>query len=185
MYVHCGPKLTADAWWSGLREGRVVVTNGPLLRPSVEEQFPGYVFQLPKGEKHEFEIGLTLSTRDRIRYLEIVQNGVVLHQVRLDDWQKANGKLPTVPFTESGWFLVRAVANAPKTYRMAMTGPYYVQVGDKPRISRRSAQFFLDWVNEAINRQKDGQPVLVGAALADAMKARDFWKSLVSTANAE
>ena len=33
VYVHCGDTLTYDGWWEGLRTGRVVVTNGPLLRP--------------------------------------------------------------------------------------------------------------------------------------------------------
>ncbi len=185
MYVHCGAKLTADAWWAGLKAGKVFVTDGPLLRATVEDQPPGYVFQMPAGESHEFEIALTLSTRDRIRYLEIIKDGAVLHEVRLDDWQKANGKLPKVPFDRSGWFLIRAVCDTPKTYRMAMTAPYYVQVGDAPRISRRSAQFLLDWVNDRIAEQKDGRPVLAGATLADAERARDFWQSSVKKANAD
>ena len=35
----------------------------------------------------------TLSTRDKISYLEIVQDGKVIHEVRLADWQQAGGKL--------------------------------------------------------------------------------------------
>ena len=36
----------------------------------------------------------------------------------------------------------------PDTYRFATTAPYYVEIGDQPRISKTSAQFFLDWVDE-------------------------------------
>ncbi len=47
MYVHVEGELTYEKWWDGVRAGRLVVTNGPLIRPSVEGQPPGYVFQAP------------------------------------------------------------------------------------------------------------------------------------------
>ena len=47
----------------------------------------------------------------------------------------------------AGCWSGRSVAT-PQTFRFASTGPYYVEVGDQPRISRKSAQFFLDWVDE-------------------------------------
>jgi hypothetical protein len=58
-----------------------------------------------------------------------------------------------VSFRESGWFLVRAITDNPKTFRFASTAPYYVEVGDtKRRISRNSARFFLDWARERASR---------------------------------
>ena len=86
--------------------------------------------------------------RDRVDYLEVVQNGKVVHEVRLDEYKNRQGSLPPVEFQDSGWMLVRAVTTNSKTFRFASTGPYYVQIGDRPRISRQSAEFFLDWVNE-------------------------------------
>ena len=112
---------------------------------------PGHVFQEPEGRPAEFEIGLTLSTREPIHYLEIIKDGKVEHEVRFDEYAKS-GRLPKVRFDRSGWFLVRAVTDLPKTYRFAMTGPYYVEIGATPRISKRSAQFFLDWVTSANGR---------------------------------
>ena len=82
---------------------------------------------------------------DRVTYLEIVRDGRVENEVRLDKWKEMGGKLPPVKFTESGWFLVRAVTEQSKTYRYAMTAPYYVEIGEERRISRASAQFFVDW----------------------------------------
>ena len=35
VYVPLRRELTWDSWWENLRRGRVVVTNGPLLRPRV------------------------------------------------------------------------------------------------------------------------------------------------------
>ena len=53
----------------------------------------------------------------------------------------------------SGWFLVRAVAENPKTFRFASTAPFYVEVGDaKRRVSKSAAKIFLAWVKERTAR---------------------------------
>jgi hypothetical protein len=185
VYVHCGDTLTYDAWWEGLREGRVVVTNGPLLRPRVNGQLPGHVFEGRPGESVVLSVDLRLSLRDRVDYLELIQNGNVVHEIRLDEYKNRRGALPTVEFAESGWMLVRAVTANPNTYRFASTGPYYVNFGNRPRISRRSAQFFLDWVNDraAGLRLEDRQQQSEVLAYMD--RARRFWQQKVQQANAE
>ena len=62
----------------------VVITNGPLMRPTVNGELPGHVFQAEAGSTFDFEIGLTLSTRDPISYLEIIKDGQVaaVHSLR-------------------------------------------------------------------------------------------------------
>ncbi len=185
VYVHCGEELTWDGWWSNLRAGRVIVTNGPLIRPLVNGQLPGHVFTVDEGQSLELETALSLSTRDKIEYLEIIQNGKVIESVRLDEYVKAGGRLPKVKFEESGWMLIRAVANHPKTYRFAMTGPYYVEVGYRPRISRQSAQFFLDWAKERAARIQLKDPEQQREVLRYHQAAIDFWTKRVAAANAE
>ncbi len=148
VYVHCGDQLDYDQWWENLRRGRVVVTNGPLLRAQVNGELPGHVFQADAGQSIELNIDVRLSLRDKVDYLEIVKNGLVEHAVRLEDYRAKRGQLPSITFQESGWMLVRAVSNNPETYRFASTGPFYVEVGYQPRISRKSAQFFVDWIDQ-------------------------------------
>ncbi len=184
VYVHVDGPLGYEKWWQQLRAGRVVVTNGPLMKPSVEGELPGYVFQAEAGAKLQFEIGLTLSTREPISYLEIIKNGKVEHSVAFDAYSKS-GKLPPVQFDRSGWFLVRAVTDLPKTYRFAMTGPYYVEIGDQRRISRGAVQFFLDWVYERARRIKLADAEQQKAVLGWHRQARDFWQDLLSKVNAE
>jgi hypothetical protein len=187
VYAHVEGELTYEKWWEALRAGRVVVTNGPLIRPNVEGELPGHVFQADSGEEVELEIGLTLSTRDRISYLEIVKDGEPVQQVRLSEWEKTGGKLPLLTFNESGWFLIRAVTDLAETYRFASTGPYYVEMGGRPRISKASAQFFLDWVDE---RMADVSEWLDDSKEREAVlkhhrQARAFWQDLVERANAK
>ena len=190
LYVHVEPPFRYETWWENLRAGQVVLTNGPLLNPSVEGQPPGFVFQANEGKTLELEIGLTLwcreppDAKESIRYLEIVQNGKVVQSVPIEQYAKTH-KLPKVRFDRSGWFLLRAVTDVQKTYRFAMTGPYYVEMGPQPRISKAAAQFFVDWVQQRAGQLKLDDPAQREQILAYHRKARDFWQKVLAAANAE
>lgn len=189
VYVHCGDDFSYDSWWAGLRAGQVVVTNGPLLRPLINGQLPGHVFQLSAGEHVDLDVALKLSTREKIDYLELVQNGRAVQTVRLADWAAKSGKLPPVRFERSGWLVVRAVTNNETTYRYASSGPYYVQIGDQRRISKESAKFFLDWVYDLARDQRKkaaraGKTARDDFVMARLRVARDYWQATVDSANA-
>ncbi|MDO4551412.1 MAG: hypothetical protein Q4C96_09215 [Planctomycetia bacterium] len=138
-----------QTWWNAFRYGTVVVTNGPLLRPTVEGCLPGDVLEYEGDGPVTLTLGLTLSTRSSIQYLEIIVNGKVTQSIRFADYVKS-GRLPPVEMKESGWLMLRVVEDVTQTYRCAMTAPFYVKINGKPYISRRSAQFFLDWQKEQI-----------------------------------
>ena len=182
VYVHSEDAFSTESWLEGLCQGRVVVTNGPLLRTSVEGHPPGYQYELEPGETHDFQIGLGLAFYEQapVEYLEIVKNGRVEHEIRLKELAESHGKLPPLQFTRSGWFLVRAMTSTSKNYQFASTGPYYVEVNDEPRISGKSARFFLDWLDDASKEFAGNE-----AVLADIAAARPFWEELLAKANAE
>jgi hypothetical protein len=183
VYVHLDGTLEYNQWWDAFRAGRVTVTNGPLLRPLVRHELPGHTFHAEEGQAEDFEIGLTLSTRDPISYMEIVKNGKIEHEIRFSEYAKG-GRLPKVHFDKSGWFLVRAVTDVQQTFRFAMTGPYYVEFGDKRRISRKAVQFFNDWLYERAREIKLDDPGQRREVLEYHRKAREFWQDLLSKANA-
>jgi hypothetical protein len=185
VYVRLGDEFSYEKWRAGLKAGRVVVSNGPLLRPSVEGEPPGHVFQGDAGQEIELELGLKLSTQEKIAYLELLRNGRVAQSFRLDEWAKMKGRLPKQRFTESGWFLLRAVAESPGTYRFASTGPYYVEIGYQKRISRNSVQFFLDWLAERRAQWKLDDPNQAATANVELDQAEQFWQNLLAKANAD
>ena len=186
VYVYVDGKFSYEKWWEGLRAGRVVLTNGPLLVPSVNGQPPGHLFRFERGQQPELEIGLTLSIRDPeqqpISYLEIIQDGQPARSIRFADYAKS-GRLPKVRFSRSGWFLIRAVTDVRPTYRFAMTGPYWVEIGYERPISKRSAQFFLDWVYERAKQIELDDPQQRREVFQYHREARDFWQELLSKAN--
>ncbi len=185
VYVHCGQKLDYDSWWKGLREGRVVVTNGPLLRPYVNDQLPGHVFKAPAGSSLNLQPRLNLSLRDKVEYLEVVKNGEVVHQVRLREYAEMGGRLPEVEFKQSGWLLIRAVTDNPSTYRFASTGPYYVEIGEQLRISKQSATFFLNWVNERMAQFKLADADQQEAVMRFHRAAQTYWQQVVAAATCD
>lgn len=185
VYVYCEGELTYDKWFEGLRAGQVVVTNGPLLRPRVNGELPGHVFTAAAGEAIELQATLNLSIREKVEYLEIIKNGRVEREVRLSEYKESGGRLPAIKFEESGWLLVRAVTNNRDTFRFASTGPYYVEIGQQPRISKASAQFFYDWVYERARRVKIEEAEKREEVIKHHRAARDYWQDLVDRANAE
>jgi hypothetical protein len=185
VYVHCGNRLTWEKWWEGLRAGRSFVSNGPLLRCAANGNLPGHVFKAPEGKTLRLKIDAKLTSRDPITAVEIIRNGQVERTVPFDEWEKT-ASLGELKFNESGWFLVRAIADNPKTFRFASTAPFYVEIGgDKRRISKASAQFFLDWVRERVQRVKLADPVEREEVLSHHRAAEIIWREKVAQANAE
>jgi hypothetical protein len=161
------------AWWEAFARGRVTVTNGPLIRPLANGRLPGHVFTLAKGEQLPIDIAMNMAIREQVRYMEVIRNGQLAQSIRLEDWAKT-GHFQPLKVDGSGWFLVRVVTEAKGTYRFACTAPWYVEAAGEPkRISRKSVQFFLTWLEE--------RALKFGAA----PDAEAWWRALLERANAD
>jgi hypothetical protein len=179
-YVHLEGDLTYEKWMEGLRAGRSFITNGPLLRVKANGKLPGTVFA--SDGPLSIDLEAKLDGRDPVEALEIIKDGKVERKVLVKEG------LGRLEFKESGWFLVRCIATNEKTFRFASTAPFYVEIGaSKRRISKASAKFLLDWVDERIARVpiklKDEKQL--GEVLEPHRKARESWADLLKRANAE
>jgi hypothetical protein len=187
VYVQLDEPFTRDAWFAGLARGRCFVTNGPLLVVRANRQLPGTTLKVDDGRSLEVQLDSELISTDRVPRLELIQNGEVTQTIECsgDLSQKRSLRFKV---DGPGWFLVRAVADVKETFRFASTAPWFVETGaNQQRISRRSAQFFLDWTLERIDRVK--------AKVADESerrevltwheKAQTFWQDHVNHANAD
>jgi hypothetical protein len=179
-------RFNYETWWEGFKLGRVVVTNGPLLEPLANDRQPGHVFQVPEGESFTAEVMTNFTTReDKISYFELVKDGRVAQSVRFEDFVRT-GRFAPLDFDESGWFLVRAVTDNEATYRFASSGAWYVEFAEAPkRISKLSAQFFLDWVEERAAQIKLEDAEELRETLKFVEQAKQFWQNLVEQANAD
>ena len=179
VYAHSqaepSPQALSQSLWNAIQDGATVVTNGPLLRPFVNGSPPGEVFLLSKGERREFEIGLNLATRSPIEYLEIIKNGKVLHSVRLEEFVGKQGRLPKVPFQESGWFAVTAVVDSVSRYQAAVSAPFYVESEDGLRPGRAAVQYWSEQLEQAAERFESEQTEAY-------QQAREYWQQKLADA---
>jgi len=185
VYVHCAGELTYPRWWHELRAGHCFVTNGPILFCKANGQLPGHVFR--HANRVDLKLDLKLVSNDAVPQIEIIRDGSVVKTVSLSDGHREQ-QAAALSFQESGWFLVRAITNTSDTFRFASTGPYYVEIGEsRQRISRRSAQFFLDWAQQRRQRVIKALPDL--AQREEVVRYHDravqFWQEKRDLANAE
>ncbi len=188
VYAYLGPpqpgeKFDPQKWWQAFAQGRVVVTNGPLLRPLVQGQPPGTVFPLPSEGALELEATVQLDSRDPVAYVEVIHNGQVHLQVRVPELIQNGGKI-ALRFYEPGWFLFRAVADVVPTYRFALSGPFYIQHKDQLTISRSSVRFFQKWLQQARRRLRIVNPKQRAQVMKLYSQAEQFWAKRLRQANA-
>jgi hypothetical protein len=190
-YVYVGDEFSYENWWKGLKAGRSFVTNGPLLVTTANGRLPGHVFRRPQGDSIAIDIDVSLTTQDNVSEIEIIQNGQIAKRVSLQSLEQTSqqtraGRLGTIRFDKSGWLLIRAIADNPRTFRFASSAPYYVEVGDdRHSVDQESARFFLDWVDERIERVKNelADPAKQAEVLRHHHDARKFWSAKIDTAN--
>ncbi len=188
VYAHLGDeKLTSKTWFAALSAGRCFVTNGPLLRVKANGHLPGKVLKLPAGAPLEAVLKIKLTAKDPVSAVELIYNGRIVERIACGNRPKQE-LLAKLKLDAPGWFLLRAIAEVDSTFRFASTAPWYVESKSaKRRISKVSAQFFLDWIDERIGRVQKRVTDLdqLRAVLEPHENARAFWANRVQIANAD
>lgn len=179
------PLETETDYYSAVWAGRTVLTNGPLLRPTLGGQAPGHVFRAGAGEVVRMSVELQLAVRDPVEYLEVIQNGVTVHSVRLDEFATAGGMIPELIFSESGWVMVHVVTEYPDHFRAAISAPWYVEFDETPRISRRAVEFFQAWLGDCEAELKKLPAEQLAGYIQPVRTARAFWQHRLAMANAD
>jgi hypothetical protein len=149
-YVYLDEPLTYEAWWQGLGEGRSFVTNGPLLLVTANGRHPGAVFPSPDGKTLSVSLDIQAFGDDPLEAVEVIRDGMVVERLA-GKALRAHVEARPLIFESSGWFLVRAIAAVPETFRFASTAPFYVEIGaTRDSVQRDDVAFFLRWIDERI-----------------------------------
>jgi hypothetical protein len=181
-YVHLDGPFSYEAWWRGLGEGRSFVTNGPILLVEAEGRHPGAVFRSPGGKPRRVSLDIRVLGDDPLESVEVIRDGVVIERLAGKDLgERVRAK--SLVFESSGWFLVRAIAEVPGTFRFASTAPFYIEVGEtRATVHRDDVAFFLRWIAERIAAlQADpkgalGDPARKEDVLRPHREARQFFE---------
>ncbi len=150
VFVRSGPRLSYRSWLDGLKAGRTFVSNGPLLRFSLNGREAGDELRVPAGV-HQLTARISLRSNVPVERLEIVANGVAVARVPLSgDSTRADAVIP-LPITRSGWLTLRAWSSRSHPgvldgYPFATTSPIYVIVGNRPIRSPDDSAYFVRWI---------------------------------------
>jgi TolB protein len=160
-----------NTWLAGLKAGRTMATNGPLLGFTVEDRGPGEDIALAaSGGTLRFKGFLRSSVPvDRV---EIVMNGKVVRTVRPSGERRAADLEGSLPAKGQGWVLLRAWNDGADpevfdVYPYATTNPVFFRSGDaaEPHCGA-DADYFIAWI-ERVQKAAASHPGYNTAAERD------------------
>jgi TolB protein len=158
VYVDTGKELdftTATAaerkqsWLDGMRAGRTMVTNAPLLGFELGGQGPGGEIKLAKAQSLDYS-GF-LRSMVAMDHLEIVVNGQVARQLQPGRDGRQAELQGSLEIAQSSWVLLRAWNEQPHPdvldiYPYATTNPVFIEVAGEPLKSSQDADYFIAWI---------------------------------------
>ena len=129
-YVYAGRKFNPDGWFEGLRRGHTFVTNGPMLKFTVDGELPGEEIECKAGEV--VRIKASVHSHPKIGVLEklvLVGNEGVLAEVANPRQKDVLSLRLKRPITHSQWVAVHAVC---ENGAQAHSTPVYLTVDEGP-----------------------------------------------------
>lgn len=183
VYAYSEVPPDETLWWQAITQGQTFVTNGPLLRVSINGLPPGSVQTSYRSQSIPLDIAASLAVRDPVDYLDVVFNGETIYSAKLEDHYK-KGEFPTIEITKSGWLVVRVVTENTNGYRFATTAPFYFVFDGNPRVSRKAVTFFQRWQSAALKHLSES-PSQLQLYAPWISNANQFWESRLSECTCE
>ena len=148
-----GGPLKIGPWLAAVKAGRTFATNGPLLRFSLGGESIGGEVKLKKKEAVHFTAAL--SSIVPVDHLQIVCNGKVAQELKLDADRTSAHVDGSIPLETSGWCVLRAFRHKAEypildLYPYATTSPIYVDIAGAPLYSPADASYFVAWMDRLI-----------------------------------
>ena len=149
-----GKALTIEPWLAALKAGHTFASNGPLLRFSIGGQPIGGDLRLESGQQVHFSAELFSIVP--VDHLQIVCNGRIVQELKLDASRTAAHVDGSVAIANSGWCVLRAFSDQAEypildIYPYATTSPIYINVARAPLNRRNEGEYFLAWIDRLIS----------------------------------
>jgi hypothetical protein len=161
LYAYLGEKLDWPGWVEAIRKGRTFVTNGPLVRTTINGEIPGAEIELPAAGG-EVVVEGRVDSIVPLEKVEIFQNSEVVETIPWPAGRRDLSFSRRIPISESSWISVRASARKmlhpiDDSFVVGETGPTYVLCGDQRIRSRADAEYFVEWIDD-ISEQAKAHP---------------------------
>ncbi|MDA0347383.1 MAG: CehA/McbA family metallohydrolase [Verrucomicrobia bacterium] len=182
-----------DGLMNAIREGNTFVTNGPLLSLSANRKPIGGDLQFSGDGPFTVEVTGSCFTQRPINYLQIIQDGEVVYEVRNEDFQQRTRIEYPLRFEKSGWVALRAGHDTPDPedwwgYTMAAhTSPIYVTVNSQPPANKDDASYLLARLDTTLRWAETeaiwSNPETRKTAIDSFQKARSFYRKAQDRTN--
>ncbi len=151
QYVEVGGTMDWGRWVARYREGRVFVTNGPLVEFRMNGLPPGSVVSPPKGQPYNAALSAEITSRGPLEKVELIRNGVVI-ETRMAEAGATSLRIEKqVAVEQSSWFAVRATGPATRGVvggiPFAHSAAIFVEVGSEPVLVRQDVELMARWLN--------------------------------------
>ena len=133
-YVKVEGAFSADAWFAAFGEGRVYVSNGPLLELTVNGREMGAELRVERGTRLEIVAEARLNPDiDELARLELIVLGDVAAEAEAGGQHRV-GLQTTLTADRSMWVAIRALGarQEPRNMTVAHSAPIYVVVDNQP-----------------------------------------------------
>jgi hypothetical protein len=171
-------------WLSGLKAGRSIATNGPLVSLTIDGAEPGDELRRPRGVQ-TLKVKATMTSLTPLDSVDVIVNGEVRESIAMSGDRMSAAYEGELSLDESAWITLRAYSKSASplvfdNYPFATTSPIYVTVAGKPVRSRTDAEHFIAWIAklEAIAKEGDYNTAAERDAVLANLKAarREFEK---------
>jgi TolB protein len=145
------PAARATEWLDGLRAGRTLATNGPLLGLTVEGQPPGSDLAV-NGKSTRLRYAGFVRSLVPVDHLELIMNGTVVRSIALDRTRTQADFSGTIDVPETGWLLLRAWNERADPlvfdlYPYATTNAFFFRSPNAATHCGPDADYFLSWID--------------------------------------
>lgn len=152
VYTKVSGRLGIKPWLDALAAGRSFISNGPLLKLSVESKEIGDTLELGSGKA--VEVRGEVIGRLNFEKLELVQNGKVIAEIKSEARQgRFEARLKqAVQINEPSWLALRVSARTSNEYGQRLfghTSPVYVNVGRRSIRMKQEVEYLIKQMEEA------------------------------------
>ena len=153
-YVELGSAMSWARWLARYREGRVFVTNGPLLTFTVNGRPMGSEVIVPAGQRYRATLRVDVRAQYPLSVVEFIQNGQVIESRQVDPQASSTHMEKEVIVDRSCWFAARATGAPARAVSLetsgiprAHSGPIYMRVGPTPTLVKEDIELMIRWID--------------------------------------
>lgn len=164
-YVQTGKQYSPQAWFDGLKDGKLFVTNGPLLSLTVNGNGIGSELNIGRGGNLKIEASVHLNPEiDKLDKIELIQQGKVIAQVKAVNGEQVLELTHNVNAVKGSWFVIRATGKREQI--LAYSAPVYVEVTGNgwcdaqavPGIVKGIKTQFKEMLDEPVEKESVSEP---------------------------